>query len=250
MIKSKYLKKQKFINHAFFNRIGGVSKGIYKSLNCGPGSKDSKKNVNKNLNIVAKKIGCKKNNIILLNQIHSNKFYFLKKKPKKKLLGDGLITNKKKLALGILTADCAPVLIIDPQKKIISNIHIGWKGAYKKIISKIINNFKSNKSNIKKLVAVIGPCISKDSYEVKEDFKKRFVKKDKLSIKFFKKLNNKIYFNLPEYIKSQILFFGIKNIEIINKDTYIKKNNFFSSRNSLKNHQNDYGRNLSIIMIK
>ena len=250
MIKSKYLLKYKFISHAFFNRKGGVSKGIYKSLNCGPGSKDLRKNIHKNLNIVAKKIGCKKNKIMLLNQIHSNKFYFLKNKPKKKLLGDGLITNKKNLALGILTADCAPVLIVDPQKKIIANTHVGWKGAYKKILSKIINNFKKKGSNINKLIVIIGPCIGINSYEVKEDFKKRFLKKDRLNIKYFKKFNNKMHFNLAAYIRSQIVSFGVKNIETINKDTFPKKNNFFSSRNSLKNHENDYGRNLSIIMIK
>ena len=117
MTVSKILKKNKNIVHYFFGMKGGVSSGQYRSLNCGPGSKDKKKNINRNLNIVAKKIGCKKNKIILLNQIHSNKFYFIKNKPNKKLKGDGLITNKKKLALGILTADCAPVIIIDPEKK-------------------------------------------------------------------------------------------------------------------------------------
>tara|TARA_Y100001970_G_scaffold111075_1_gene138656 strand:- start:316 stop:1068 length:753 start_codon:yes stop_codon:yes gene_type:complete len=250
MIKSNHLLKYKFIKHSFFNRNGGVSKGIYRSLNCGPGSKDKKKNINRNLNIVAKKIGCKKNKIILLNQIHSNKFYFIKNKPNKKLKGDGLITNKKKLALGILTADCAPVIIIDPEKKIISNTHVGWRGAYKKIISKVVNSFIKKGSNPNKLVAVIGPCIGKNNYEVKNDFKKKFLKKDNLNIKFFKNLNKKIYFNLSAYIRSEMVSLGVKSIEIINKDTFPKKNNFFSSRNSLKNHENDYGRNLSIIMIK
>ena len=247
MIKSKYLLKYKFISHAFFNRKGGVSKGIYKSLNCGPGSKDLRKNIHKNLNIVAKKIGCKKNKIILLNQIHSNKFYFLKNKPKKKLLGDGLITNKKNLALGILTADCAPVLIVDPQKKIIANTHVG---ALNGIIKNTVKKFNELNSCNKDLIAVVGPCIEKQSYEVKEDFKERFLKEDRLNIKYFKKFNNKMHFNLAAYIRSQIVSFGVKNIETINKDTFPKKNNFFSSRNSLKNHENDYGRNLSIIMIK
>ena len=80
--------------------------------------------------------------------------------------------------------------------------------------------------------------------------KKKFLKKDNLNIKFFKNLNKKIYFNLSAYIRSEMVSLGVKSIEIINKDTFPKKNNFFSSRNSLKNHENDYGRNLSIIMIK
>ena len=109
MIKSKNLQKFKNINHGFFDNLGGVSTGIYKSLNCGIGSHDKKKNVTKNLKIVSKKIGIKKK-IILLHQLHSDKIFFINKISKKKLLGDGLITNVKNVAIGILTADCAPIL--------------------------------------------------------------------------------------------------------------------------------------------
>ena len=116
MIKSKNLKKFNNISHGFFNKLGGVSSGIYKSLNCGVGSNDNKKNVKKNLKIVSKKLGIKKK-IFLLNQIHSKKIYFIKKISKKKLFGDGLITNTKQLAIGILTADCAPIFFFDPKKK-------------------------------------------------------------------------------------------------------------------------------------
>ena len=133
MIKSKKLSKFKHIKHGFFNKKGGKSKGIYKSLNCGIGLSDSNKNVKKNLNIVCKKINCSSRKLILLNQIHSNKFYFIKKNFKfnnKKLNGDALITNVKNIALGVLTADCVPILIYDKYLKIISIIHAGWKGAY------------------------------------------------------------------------------------------------------------------------
>ena len=94
----------------------GFSKGIYKSLNCGKGSNDNKKNIKKNLNYVKKKIISKKNNIVLLYQVHSSKFFY-KKIFKKKLVGDALITNVKNLPIGILTADCAPILILDNKKK-------------------------------------------------------------------------------------------------------------------------------------
>ena len=117
MIKSKKIMESSKIIHCFFNRENGVSKGIYKSLNCGPGSKDNKKNILKNLSIVANKIGFKKKNLVLLKQIHSNKLFKINKLPKKKLKGDGLITNVRKIALGILTADCAPVFIYDKKKK-------------------------------------------------------------------------------------------------------------------------------------
>ena len=118
MINSKLLKKTNLVNHGFFNKINGFSKGIYKSLNCGKGSKDSKKNIEKNLSYVKSKILSKKN-IVLLYQTHSSKFFYLKKIPKKKLIGDGFITNVKNLPLGILTADCAPILILDKKKKLL-----------------------------------------------------------------------------------------------------------------------------------
>ncbi len=250
MIKSRLMGKYKNISHGFFNNLGGYSNGIYKSLNCGKGSKDNKNNVNKNIKKVCEKIGCTKNNLILLNQIHSNKVFLINKLPQKKNNGDALITSKNKYALGILTADCAPVFMFDPKKNIIAAIHSGWKGAYKKIICKVIYNFKKKGSSIKNLIVVIGPCISRYNYEVKKDFFKKFINQNKKNRHFFYFRGKKIFFSLSEYIKNQFKSFGVKNIEIINKDTYLKKNNFFSYRRSLKNKYYDYGRNISVIMIK
>ena len=115
MIKSKFLNKFKNISHGFFNSEGGHSKGLYKSLNCGIGSKDKKRNVLLNLKKAAKRIETSRDNLILLKQIHSNRVFFINKNSKYKKTGDGLITNKPNLALGILTADCAPILIFDPK---------------------------------------------------------------------------------------------------------------------------------------
>ncbi len=185
MLKSKKLNCFKNIRHGFFNKKGGVSKGIYKSLNCGHGSDDEIKNVRKNINKVCKKIGCNKNNLILLNQIHSNIVHKISKISKKRLKGDSLVTDKKGIALGILTADCAPVFIYDPINNLISALHAGWKGAYKNIISKTLKQFKSKGSNLNNLIAVIGPCISKRNYEVKKDFFHKFVKREKSNIFFF-----------------------------------------------------------------
>jgi len=250
LIKSKKLRKFKNIKHGFFNSIGGVSSGIYKSLNCGIGSKDKKINVINNLKIVSKKINLKKNKLVLLKQIHSNKIYYLNKIPKKKLVGDGLITSSKNIAVGILTADCAPILFYDPKKNIIGAAHAGWKGAYKNIATKMINYFKKKGSKLNDLYAIIGPCISQNNYEIKEDFKKKFLNQGQVNKRYFKKENNKIYFDLKGYIFQQLKNRGIKNIEIIKKDTFSPKNKFFSARRSLKNKIDDYGRNISIIMIK
>ena len=252
MIKSKKLSKFQQINHGFFDKRGGKSTGIYKSLNCGVGSYDSKKNVLNNLKIVCKKINCSSKNLILLNQIHSNKFYFINKNykfKKKKLNGDALITNVKKIALGVLVADCVPVLIYDKNLKIISAIHAGWKGVYKEIIKKVVKFFIKKGSNTKNLVAVIGPSISEKSYEVQKDFKDKFLKKDKQSKFFFKIRKNKTYFGLNKYVYYHLKKLGIKNLEIIKKNTFDPKNNFFSARRSIQNKENDYGRNISVIMI-
>ncbi len=250
MFCSKKLIKFKNIRHGFFNREGGVSKGIYKSLNCGPGSKDKINNIKKNIEKVCKKIGCNKKNLILLDQVHSNIVHNVNRVTKKKLKGDSLITGKKGIALGILTADCAPVFIYDPINNFISALHAGWKGAFKQIISKTIKKFKIKGSNLNDLIVVIGPCISKNNYEVKKDFLNKFIVKEKSNKNFFNYKNNKIFFSLNDFIKKSFLDLGIKNIEIIKKDTYILSNNFFSARRSLKKKLNDYGRNISVIMIK
>ena len=252
MIKSKKLSKFQEIKHGFFNKQGGKSEGIYKSLNCGIGSSDTKKNVRNNLKIVCKKINCSSRKLILLNQNHSNKFYFIDKNfefNKKKLKGDALITNVKNIAIGVLTADCVPILIYDKNLKIISAIHTGWKGAYIGVIKKVVKFLIKNGSNAKDLIAAIGPSISQKNYEIQKDFKDKFLKKDKQNKTFFKLKKNKTYFSLNKYIYSQLKKLGVNNLEIINKDTFDPKNNFFSARRSIHNKENDYGRNISIIMI-
>ena len=251
MILSKKLLKYKYIRHCFLGREGGKSKGIYKSLNCGRGSCDTKINVKKNLKIACGKIGWTNKNLILLHQVHSNKFFFInKRKYKTKLVGDALITNRKNVVLGILTADCAPIIIYDPKLKIISAIHAGWKGAYKEIIKKVVNFLIKKGSDTKDLVAAIGPCITQKNYEIKSDFKLKFLKRNIVNRTFFKKIKKKTYFSLNKYVYYQLQNLGIKKIDLINKDTYSLKNNFFSARRAIHNKQNDYGRNISLIMIK
>ena len=251
MIKSKKLAKLKNLKHGFFNSSGGKSKGIYQSLNCGPGSKDLSVNVKKNLEVVKKKISNSAKNIFLLNQIHSNKLvyidnnYKLTKKPK----ADAVITNQKNLPIAVLTADCVPILIHDNKKRIVAAIHAGWKGAFKGIIDKVIRFMVKKGCSLKNITAVIGPSISVKNYEVKDDFMKKFIKKDKKSLKYFKIENNKLYFDLSQYVYSQILQNKIKNIDTIKLDTFDIKNKFFSARRALSLKQNDYGRNISIIML-
>jgi YfiH family protein len=231
--------------------LGGKSTGIFKSLNCGPSSSDKKKNILKNLEIVSNKIKAKNKKIILLNQVHSNKFHYIgmHSKLNNKFEGDALVTDRKNTPIAILTADCAPVLIYDDKKKMIAAIHAGWKGSYKGIVKKVVKFMIKKGCSSKNITAAIGPCISSNNYEVKEDFIKKFIKKDKKNIIFFKKNKDKNYFSLNKYIHFQLNSLDIKKIDIINKDTFNTKNNFFSARRSISRNENDYGRNISIIMI-
>tara|TARA_B110000003_G_C16643948_1_gene531278 strand:+ start:65 stop:823 length:759 start_codon:yes stop_codon:yes gene_type:complete len=251
LIKSKKLKKLKNIKHGFFNKTGGKSKNIYKSLNCGPGSKDLITNVKKNLQIVKKKIKQSAKDIFLLNQIHSNKFIYIDEnyKLKKKPRADAIITNQRNLPIAVLTADCVPILICDKKKNMIAAIHAGWKGAYSGIIKKVLKFMIKKGCKSKNITAVIGPCIAFKSYEIKKDFIKIFLKKNPKNQIFFKKIKDKYYFNLNRYIYSQLKNLEVKNIDVINKDTFNAKNNFFSARRSISRNETDYGRNISIIMI-
>jgi polyphenol oxidase len=131
----------------------------------------------------------------------------------------------------------------------ISAVHVGWKGAFKDILKNVINFMLKKGCTLDSMTAVIGPCISSKNYEVKKDFKGKFLKKNKNNKIFFKKIKNKIHFDLSKYINSQLKSLKIKNIEIIDKDTFNEKNNFFSARRSISRNENDYGRNVSIIML-
>ena len=249
-LKSKKLIEFKNISHGFFGKRGGVSNGIYYALNCGPGSNDKISNVKKNLKIVSRKFKVSPKNLILLKQTHSNKCHFISKRPSKKLVGDGLITSKKNLALGILTADCAPILIYDKKLPMIAAIHVGWKGAFKNILKKCIKFMIKKGSKNRNIFAVIGPSIFRENYEVKKDFMKKFLNLNSRNRKFFYFKNTKIFFDLKDFIKSQLRSLKVSAIDVINKDTFKNRSEFFSARRALKNKEDDYGRNISIIMLK
>ena len=142
-----------------------------------------------------------------------------------------------------------PILICDSQKKMIAAIHAGWKGAYKGIVDRVIKFIIKKGSKPQNITAVIGPAISIDNYEVQNDFKIRFLRKDKKNKIFFKLKYKKLYFDLSKYVKSVLLKNKIKKIEKIKIDTFDIKNKFFSARRALTLKHADYGRNISIIML-
>ena len=248
MFYSKIFKKFKNINHCFFSKKGGFSKGIYKSLNCGKGSKDNKKNVFRNLNLVSKKIKINSKNLMLMHQTHSNKVIIIKNKNVKKFNSDAIITKLKNTALGVVTADCVPIILYDIKNEIIGCIHAGWKGASSGIIENTGSKFKKlGRKN--KIYACIGPCIGKLSYEVDLDFYKKFITIDKKNITYFSKKNkNKKLFDLRKYVGDKLIKLNVK-VEHINHDTFKDKNNFFSYRRSQKLRENDYGRCISVVSL-
>ena len=247
MFYSKNLKKIKKINHCFFSRKNGFSKGIYKSLNCGRGSKDNKKNINKNLIFVSDKMGVTKNKLILMHQTHSNKVIEIKKDNyKKKIKADAIITKMKGIALGVMTADCVPIILYDVKNEIIGCVHAGWKGAYLDIIKKTINKIKKKNSN-NLIYACVGPCIGQKNYEVDLVFFKKFIKSSIKNKKYFtSKNNNKKFFNLRKFVTDKILKHRVK-VDQVFRDTYAQKSNFFSYRRSIRFSEKDYGRCISSI---
>ena len=249
MFYSKKLRKFKEIKHCFFSRKGGFSKGMYKSLNCGRGSNDNKKTIEKNLNNVSKKMRIKSDHLILMHQTHSNKVLEINKNNfRKKVYSDSIITRMSGIALGVVTADCVPILVFDRKNKIIGCIHAGWKGAIKGIINNTISKMKKiNLDN--ELYASVGPCIGKKNYEVDIDFFKKFLSKSEKNRRYFDKKNNKKkLFNLRKFVSDKLLEMNVK-IDHINRDTFKETNLFFSYRRSTFLKQKDYGRCISVITL-
>tara|TARA_B100000427_G_scaffold314159_1_gene307084 strand:+ start:355 stop:1119 length:765 start_codon:yes stop_codon:yes gene_type:complete len=251
MFYSKKLNQFNNIKHCFFSKNNGYSEGIYKSLNCGPGSKDKRENVIKNLNLVSKKMGIKKEELILMHQTHSNNVIIIdeKNKKNKKLVADALVTKLEGVALGVLTADCAPIILYDEINQIIGCIHAGWKGAHSGIIENTLKKFKEiNKNN--KITASIGPCIGNKNYEVDLEFYEIFLKDSKINKKFFsRKDSNKFLFNIRGYVNNKLSDLGVLSIDNINADTFKDEDNFFSYRRSKKLGEPDYGRCISTISL-
>ena len=251
MFFSKKLKEFNNINHCFFSKEGGVSQGIYSSLNCGLGSKDEKNNVLENLNIVSNKLCVEPKNLFLMNQSHSNKVVVIDDKSnyEQRINSDALITTKKNIAISVLTADCVPVLIYDEVNKIIGCIHAGWKGALGGIIENTINEITRIGTNGKINVA-IGPCIGINNYEVGQDFYARFIMESENNKKFFlQSINNKFLFDLRKYVNSKFEKLELNCIENIDFDTFSENENFFSFRRSKKIGEKDYGRCISTISL-
>ena len=240
------------VNLGFFTSKGGISKGDFNSLNCSKSNDDKKNNVSKNIKIAINALGIKKKRLKLINQIHSNKIFFVNNNNlNKDIYGDGLITENKNIALGILTADCAPIFIFDKKKSIVCCLHSGWKGALNNIVSKGIKKIKRRKIKSQNIIVIVGPCLGFNNFEVDKKFKLKFIKKNKSYQKFFKSKNrNKDIFDLRNLINFQISKEGINNVFNIRKDTYKNSHIFFSHRRATHQNKIQTGRMINIISLR
>lgn len=230
--------------HGFFTKNGGCSTGIYNSLNCGVGSDDDTDHVTKNRQIALREIS-NASELIGLYQIHSSIVHEINE-PVHRLEGDGFVTHKSGIALSILTADCAPVLFHDPTHNVIGAAHAGWQGAFSGIIENTVAAMCSIGAMRENIHAVIGPCIAQNSYEVGSEFYDRIDQP-----KFFKDSpqKNHYLFDLPAFVADRLIASHITKTEVMGRDTYQEKDQFFSYRRTTHLGEKDYGRQISIICL-
>jgi YfiH family protein len=240
------------IAHGFFGRRGGVSQGIFASLNCGPGSGDVRPDVIENRRRVSEALASHAG-LLTLYQIHSGEAvtvttpWNLGEGPQ----ADAMVTNVPNLALGILTADCAPVLFADAGAHVIGAAHAGWKGAISGVTDSAIAAMERLGAKRERIVAAVGPCISQTNYEVGAEFRDRFHQTDSTLARFFVPSDKPGHFrfDLEDYVASRLASAGIAQMERVSRCTYAHEDDFFSYRRATHRGEKDYGRQVSAIVL-
>jgi YfiH family protein len=240
------------ITHGFFGREGGVSSGIYASLNCGPGSHDDAQAVMKNRRRVAQALA-PDIRLVSLSQVHSATVHMLTRDPTQadgaRLEGDAMVTSTKGLGLSILTADCAPVLLADREARVIGAAHAGWKGAAGGVLEAVVAAMEKLGAAKARIQAAIGPCISRDNYEVGQDFRDRFSAAGDGAFFVPARRPGHYRFDLQGYAARRLRAAGIGAVETVGACTYPEQNGFFSFRRATHAGEPDYGRQISAILL-
>ncbi|MDB3875416.1 peptidoglycan editing factor PgeF [Amylibacter sp.] len=237
--------------HGFFTRHGGVSSGIFKGLNCGAGSSDQSDAVTKNKSLVCDAMGVPLDKLMTVHQIHSaDVIISLEQETVTTPKADAIVSKTKGLAIGILTADCAPILFCDQTAGVIGAAHSGWQGAIKGIAQNTIKEMTKLGADISNIQAIVGPCISQKNYEVGEDFLETFLLEDQYNMRFFANgKTNKYHFDLPGFCLQSLRNSGITNPEWTGHCTYEDSDKFYSYRKSTHLGEPDYGRLISVITL-
>ena len=237
------------ISHGFFTRQGGHSSGIFSSLNCGLGSGDDIALVTKNRAKVADDLKVAHAHLVSAYQVHSADVMVVDAPFSERPKVDGLVTKKRGIALGILTADCGPVLFADHKAGVIGACHAGWKGALTGITDSTVEAMESLGAKRENIVAVLGPTISQRAYEVGPEFPKPFLQQNNAHQKYFiSSLKSDHYmFDLPMYLVDRMIIFGVGLVTDSKFCTYSDVGRFFSYRRTTHLQEKDYGRLISAI---
>jgi YfiH family protein len=242
------------VRHAFFTRNGGVSEGIYATNNCGFGSRDAPAAVAENRARCARKLEVEPENLLTLAQIHSNLVVRVERPWSRDAFpeADAMVTREAGIALGILSADCAPLLLADTQARVIGAAHAGWKGALGGIVAATVEAMCELGADPDRIAAAIGPAIGRQSYEVDAAFPRPFLEQDPGNAAFFfpAAKPGKQFFDLKGYVAARLAQAGVGDFVVMPNDTCADAARFFSYRRACQRGEEDYGRLLSAIALE
>jgi hypothetical protein len=254
MLRAASLSALTGIGHAFFTRAGGVSDGIYATLNGGPGSKDAPANVAENRARMAAALDVAPNRFITAYQIHSpdvvvvDRPWSAEARPR----ADAIVTRSPGLAIGVTTADCGPVLLADEAARVIGAAHAGWRGAATGVLEATIAAMERCGADRTRMVAALGPMIRQPNYEVGPEFIAQFAAEDPGNGRFFRPASRPEHalFDLAGYIAARLAAAGVGRVEDLGHCTYADAKRFFSYRRSSHRAEGDYGRHINAIVLK
>ena len=253
MITLEALGSDPAVRHAFFTREGGVSGGIYASLNCGFGSNDEPGAVAENRAIAAARLGLAPERLVSCHQVHGTTVVTVERPWRRdgNPRADGMVTRVPGIALGVLAADCAPLLLVDPAARVIGAAHAGWRGALAGIVEATIAAMVAQGAQVERIRAGIGPCIAQQSYEVGAEFAAAFAAGDARSGGFFRPAARPRHFlfDLPGYLAHRLARLGLAVVERTEHDTAAEEGLFFSYRRACRRGEGDYGRLLAAITL-
>lgn len=241
------------VAHAFFTRQGGVSAGLYAALNTGIGSNDDRAAVLENRARAARHLGAEPEHLATPYQVHGADAVLVEKVwgPGLGPKADAVVTDRPGIAVGVGTADCGPVLFADAEARVVAAAHAGWKGALSGILDSTIAAMERLGAERSRIVAVLGPTISADAYEVGAEFVARFEAADPENARFFRASPREghAHFDLPAYVAARLRHAGVTRPHLVGICTYSDEDRFFSYRRATHRGEPDYGRQLSAICL-
>ncbi len=238
------------VAHGFLGRRGGVSRGVHGGLNVGLGSDDERAAVEENRRRAVTAV-MPDAALATCFQIHSAQCVTIAEVPGERPRADALVTDRPGVALGILTADCAPVLLADAEAGVVGTAHAGWKGAIGGVTDSTIAAMEALGARRERIAAAIGPCIARASYEVDDAFRRRFEADDPENERFFADAREgHAQFDLEAYVARRLALGGVRRIEAMGLDTYADEARFFSYRRATHRGEPDYGRQIAIIGLR